>query len=35
MLLGGEQTIIYKGVETFLQQTRFKALKGPKDDNIG
>ena len=25
---GGEQTTIYKGVETFPQQTRFKALSG-------
>ena len=25
---GGEQTTIYKGVKTFSQQTRFKALKG-------
>jgi len=24
---GGEQTIIHKGVETFLQHTRFKALR--------
>ena len=25
---GGEQTTIYKGVETFPYQTRFKALRG-------
>ena len=24
----GEQITLYKGVETFLQQTRFKALRG-------
>ena len=36
---GGEQNIIYKGVETFPYQTRFKALRGAwkgksKEDNI-
>ena len=25
---GGEQITIYKGMETFTQQTRFKALRG-------